>query len=72
MTRHENDPNEGKASLDHNYKIRVVLGPKIIPQLFCHNSNVADCEWLTIIYTWTHHFFFTNHTQPRHSCGKKL
>ena len=49
---------------------QVVLGPQIIPQLFYHNSDVTDCEWLTIIYTWTHHFLFTNHTLSRHSCSR--
>ena len=37
--------------------IWVVLVSQIIPQFFCHNSNMANCEWLFIIYIWTHHFF---------------
>ena len=26
--------------------------------IFCHNSDMTDCEWLSITYTWTHHFLF--------------
>ena len=39
---------------------------------FYHNCDVPDCEWLIITYTWTHKFFFTNHTLPHHNYGKKL
>ena len=30
--------------------VGVVLGSQIILQLFCHNFDVVDCEWLTITY----------------------
>ena len=48
----------------------VVLGSQIILQLFCHNSDIVDCEWLTITHIWTNHFFFTNHTLLRYSCKR--
>ena len=51
---------------------RVILGSQIISQFFYHNFNATDYEWLTITYTWTHYFFFTDHTLPCHNCNKKL
>ena len=58
--------------------VLVVLGSQIIPPLFCRNSILADCEWLTIIYTCTHLFFFITlhtlpcHTLPCHRCWQEV
>ena len=53
--------------------IIVVLGPQVISQLFGHNSNGANCEWLIVTYIVTHGptiFCFINHMLPCHNCDK--
>ena len=34
------------------------------------SHNVTDFEWLIIIYTWIHYFFFTHYTQSHHNLAK--
>ena len=42
---------------DFFFERKYMENMQIIPQLFCYNSNVMDCEWLFITYTWIYHFF---------------
>lgn len=49
-----------------------VVGRQFLFKNFCHDSNMTDCKWLSIIFAQTWHFLFTTHNQPHQNCGIKV